>query len=404
MRKRMDKKLNNNNEQNESKENEVVPSTWFYGGKCSLPSKNHRRLAEACSILKMSWKRHDCKIVSSHDSYEKAIRRKHDTDTSESAEFFWSNSSKNMRSEGSKRIRTLRNQDSEQPSKSSLQTSADFEESDDIAVSQDMFQPAGIDSAESESGMDEESGVTAAINAGLLTQPAARTVCGPMTESSQMTSYGDRSTSQPGTSGSQNANASSRAKFQALMSPSTSQETNGAHLKRKTTLLGLHQKRLSFERQVLRHFSNQNRYLRVMAREKADIKAEQRDLRRLLLSKQSSGSIDPNNGDYRHPVFQKHVEMLRSFFEKNVEHTVRRIWREVMSNELMQAYTWSGTPKPNSGKEKGLAVKGSRLLYAVTEAVKHGEFGNTSILRIEQISQVFIRKAVDRLKNSLQKK
>ncbi|KZS19915.1 Uncharacterized protein APZ42_013531 [Daphnia magna] len=334
----------------ESKENEVVPSTWFYGGKCSLPSKNHRQLAKAGPILKMSWKRHDCKIVSSHG-----------------------------------KLRYL---------KSLIMLSGICQESDDIAISQDMFQPAGTDSAESESGMDEESGVTAAINAGLLTQPAARTVCGPMTESSQMTSYGDRSTSQP-----------------EQAAP------------KKQMPLSLHQKRLSFERQVLRHFSNQNCYLRVMAREIADIKAEQRDLRRLWLSKQSSGSIDRNNGEYRHPVFQKHVslplktkedfhhfeeellkpdvERLRSFFEKHVEDTVRRIWREVMSNELMQAYTWSGTPKPNSGKEKGLAVKGSRLLYAVTEAVKHGEFGNTSIPRIEQIS---IRKAVDRLKNSSQKK
>ncbi|KAK4013062.1 hypothetical protein OUZ56_025302 [Daphnia magna] len=62
--------------------------------------------------------------------------------------------------------------------------------------------------------------------------------------------------------------------------PSTSQETNGAHLKRKTTLL------------------EQNRYLRVITRDLADIKAEQRDLWRLLLSKQSLGNIEPNkNGE-----------------------------------------------------------------------------------------------------------
>ncbi|KZS03762.1 Uncharacterized protein APZ42_033433 [Daphnia magna] len=282
----------------ESKENEVVPSTWFHGEKCSLTSKNHRQPTAACSVLKTSWKFNDYKIVLSHDSYEKATRRKHETDTSE--------------------IRTLCNQNNEQPSKSSLQTSADFEESDDIAVSQDIFQPAGIYSVESESGMDEESGVTATINAGPLKQPAATTVCEPTTGkkcvsncslSSQMTSYGDWSTSQPGTSGSQNTNASSRAESQALMSPLTSQETNGGHLKRKTTLLALPQKRLSFERQVLRHFANQNRYLRVMARELADIKAEQQHLRRLLLSKQSLGSIEPNNGEYRHHVFQKHASL-----------------------------------------------------------------------------------------------
>ncbi|KZR97778.1 Uncharacterized protein APZ42_007160, partial [Daphnia magna] len=50
------------------------------------------------------------------------------------------------------------------------------------------------------------------------------------------------------------------------------------------------------------------------------------------------------------------VEILRSFFKKNVEDTVRRTWRKVISNELMQTYTRSGTPKPNSGKEKGLTV------------------------------------------------
>ncbi|KZR96856.1 Uncharacterized protein APZ42_008577 [Daphnia magna] len=91
--------------------------------------------------------------------------------------------------------------------------------------------------------------------------------------------------------------------------------------------------------------------------------------------------------------------MLRSFFERNLDDTVRRIWREVMSDDLMKLYTWSGTPKPNSGKEKGLAVKGSRLLLAVIEAVKHGEFERTTIPKIENITQIFIRKAVDRLKS-----
>jgi hypothetical protein len=43
-----------------------------------------------------------------------------------------------------------------------------------------------------------------------------------------------------------------------------------------------------------------------------------------------------------------------------------------MTNELMKAYSWSGTPKPNSGKEKGRAVKGSRLLSAVIERVNLG--------------------------------
>jgi hypothetical protein len=61
-----------------------------------------------------------------------------------------------------------------------------------------------------------------------------------------------------------------------------------------------------------------------------------------------------------------------------------------MSNELMRLYTWSGTPKPNSGKHKGMAVKGSRLMSAVIETVKYGEFEKTIIQEIEQISNLYI--------------
>lgn len=99
--------------------------------------------------------------------------------------------------------------------------------------------------------------------------------------------------------------------------------------------------------------------------------------------------------------FSIKVEMLRSFFEKTVDDTIRRIWREVMTNELMKTYTWSGTPKPNSRKEKGLVVKGSRLLSAVIEAVKFGDLSKTPIPSIEQTSKIFIRKAVDRLKHNV---
>ncbi len=67
---------------------------------------------------------------------------------------------------------------------------------------------------------------------------------------------------------------------------------------------------------------------------------------------------------------------------------------------ITRLYTWSGTPKPNSGKQKGLVVKGSRLMSAVIEAVKYGEFEKTAIPKIEQTSKLFIRKAVDRLKLS----
>lgn len=60
-----------------------------------------------------------------------------------------------------------------------------------------------------------------------------------------------------------------------------------------------------------------------------------------------------------------------------------------MTNELMKAYNWSGTPKPNSGKEKGRAVKGARLLSAVIEAVKFGDISKTSIPSIELTSKIF---------------
>jgi len=46
-----------------------------------------------------------------------------------------------------------------------------------------------------------------------------------------------------------------------------------------------------------------------------------------------------------------------------VDETIRRIWREVMTNELMNIYLLSGTAKPNiSEKEGGLAEKDFRLL------------------------------------------
>jgi hypothetical protein len=49
---------------------------------------------------------------------------------------------------------------------------------------------------------------------------------------------------------------------------------------------------------------------------------------------------------------------------------IRIVWCEVITNELMNIYTWSGTPKPDiNEKERGLAVKGFRLLSAVTEVV-----------------------------------
>ena len=64
----------------------------------------------------------------------------------------------------------------------------------------------------------------------------------------------------------------------------------------------------------------------------------------------------------------------------------------------MKLYTWTGTSKPDSGKQKGLAVRGSRLSLAVFDAVKYGEFTNLLIPEIEKISQSYVRKVGDRLK------
>ena len=66
-----------------------------------------------------------------------------------------------------------------------------------------------------------------------------------------------------------------------------------------------------------------------------------------------------------------------------------------MTNQLMGLYTWTGTPKPYSGIQKSLAVRGSRLSLAVIEAVKHGDFVTTPIPKIEEVSKVYIRKAVE---------
>ncbi|KAI9554864.1 hypothetical protein GHT06_020141 [Daphnia sinensis] len=134
-----------------------------------------------------------------------------------------------------------------------------------------------------------------------------------------------------------------------------------------------------------------------MAREVPDIKSENRDLRILLQRRQPIAGINNNNvGESRHPGFEKHVslplktidefkhfeeELLKVEVSSNLD-TIRRLWKEVMSNELMRLYTWSGTPKPNSGKQKGLA------------------FEITTIPKIEETSKIYIRKAVDRLKSS----
>lgn len=155
-----------------------------------------------------------------------------------------------------------------------------------------------------------------------------------------------------------------------------------------------------------------------MAMEVVDIKSENRDLKWLLQSRQPGEGFNNNVGESRHSVFEKNVSRplkskdyfkhfeedlkveVRSnlvkfymnkdfpklvdvtfpfsgrdasqFFGRNVEETIKRMWKEVMSKELIRLYTWSGTPIPNSGKHKGMALKGFRLMSAVIETVKYG--------------------------------
>ncbi|EFX73863.1 hypothetical protein DAPPUDRAFT_324855 [Daphnia pulex] len=126
---------------------------------------------------------------------------------------------------------------------------------------------------------------------------------------------------------------------------------------------------------TIKCFEYQNRYLRVMARELAEVKADVKDLRRLLLSRKSLEDFKYFEEELlKEDVKLNLIEMLQGFFEKKMEDTIRRIWKEIITNELMRLYTWMGTPKPNSGKQKGLAVIGSRLSLAVIEAVKHEDF------------------------------
>ncbi|KAK4003966.1 hypothetical protein OUZ56_005711 [Daphnia magna] len=339
-----------------------------------------------------------CKVLSSHDTFQQAVNRKDECDTSDSAG-----------------IQRQRKQQVKPPLPSSNIVSNERvgDEIDTIdtgvgighvpkpitptTASRKQSSLQTTVHEDSDSGM-EESNISQIINAGPVTQPPTNTYlyCSTSEPSKTLSLGGTRALQQPGTSDAgeisrgQNGENFGMIQSQALMTrPSTSQETTHLNLKRKTPLM------------------DQNRYLRVMARELSDIRAEQRDLRRLIIAKkQSVGSVEQNIEGNLHPVFQRHaslplntkqdfqhfeeellqpevknnlVEMLRSFFEKTVDDTIRRIWREVMTNELMKTFTWSGTPKPNSRKEKGLVVKGSRLLSAVIDAVKFGDLSKTPI-------------------------
>ncbi|KAK4045657.1 hypothetical protein OUZ56_033432 [Daphnia magna] len=382
--------------------NEVVPGSWFRNGECALPLKNIHRAAEECTVLKTAWRRHACTIVSTHDSYQKALKRKEEMDTSESTEAFISSCGKNLRSEGSKRIQRQKDAVAQRPSIQLSLPTLHFVSPDEDDIEQDVVETVELScpvlskglianvsfAGESDDSMLEDIAITKTFNDGPVTRPkVAHSPC------------------------------------QAITFPRTSQEIYQPRTRKPPRVSP--ERRTSFEKYVIRMLKNQNRYLRVMAREVAEVKSEQKELRKLLLRRTSMAEVNNNTEDIGLPAFQKHVAlplqsvedfkyfeeellkedvrknlvyMLRSFFERNLDDTVRRIWREVMSYYLMKLYTWSGTPKPNSGKEKGLAVKGSRLLLAVIEAVKHGEFEGTTIPKIENITQIFIRKAVDRLK------
>ncbi|XP_045027114.1 uncharacterized protein LOC123470636 [Daphnia magna] len=356
--------------------NEVVPGSWFRNGECALPLKNIRRAAEECTVLKTAWRRHACTIVSTHDSYQKALKRKEEMDTSESAEAFISSCGKNLRSEGSKRIQRQKDAIAQRPSIQSSLPALHFVSPNEDDIEQDVVETLELScpvltkglianvsfAGESDDSMLEDIAITKTFNDGPVTRPkVAHSPC------------------------------------QAIIFPRTSQEMYQPRTRTPPRVSP--ERRTSFEKYVIRMLKNQNRYLRVMAREVAEVKSEQKELRKLLLRRKSLEDFKYFEEELlKEDVRKNLVYMLRSFFERNLDDTVRRIWREVMSDDLMKLYTWSGTPKPNSGKEKGLAVKGSRLLLAVIEAVKHGEFERTTIPKIENITQIFIRKAVDRLK------
>ncbi|XP_032779197.2 uncharacterized protein LOC116917714 [Daphnia magna] len=113
----------------------------------------------------------------------------------------------------------------------------------------------------------EESNISQIINAGPVTQPPTNTYryCSTsvLEPSKTLSLGGTRALQQPGTSDAgkisrgQTGEDFGMIQSQALMTmPSTSQETTHPNLKRKTLLMGLTEKRSSFEKKVLKNFAN----------------------------------------------------------------------------------------------------------------------------------------------------
>lgn len=78
--------------------------------------------------------------------------------------------------------------------------------------------------------------------------------------------------------------------------------------------------------------SDQKKYLRTMAREVADIKSENRDLRRLLHRRQSVADFNNIVSESRNSVFEKHVSLpLKTIHDfKHFEDELLKV--EVRSN------------------------------------------------------------------------
>ncbi|EFX62973.1 hypothetical protein DAPPUDRAFT_336116 [Daphnia pulex] len=75
----------------------VVPVHWFMfsENKCALPIKDAAQRAEREEVFNLRWPRYDAKVISSHDSYEDAVRRSEsilngsaDTEVSDSVKTF----------------------------------------------------------------------------------------------------------------------------------------------------------------------------------------------------------------------------------------------------------------------------------------------------------------------------
>jgi hypothetical protein len=77
--------------------------------------------------------------------------------------------------------------------------------------------------------------------------------------------------------------------------------------------------------------TDQNQYLRVMVRELSDIRAEQRDLRRLIIAKKSEVRNNNSEGN-RHLVFQRHVSLPLNTKEDFLHFEKELIQPEVNNN------------------------------------------------------------------------